>query len=76
MDSDNLALTLQGQGFCYNINEIEGNFSETYSKTIYVNWINDGLVKVNIISKKKYNKELNKMIDFISNDFDDAEIMD
>ena len=75
MNSDNLALTLQGQGFCYNIDEIEGNFSEAYSKTLYGKWINYGLVKVNIISKKEYKKELNKMIDFISNDFDDAEIM-
>ena len=74
--SDNLVLTLQGRGFCYNIGEIEGNFSETYSKTIYENWINDGLVKLDIISKEEYKKELNKMIDFISKDFDDAKIMD
>ncbi len=78
MNSGNLILTLQGQGFCYSagdyLDEIEGNFSETHSKTIYENWIIDGLVKVDIISKEEYKKEVKKMIDFISKDFDDVEI--
>ena len=79
MDSDNLALTLQGQGFCYSagdyLDEIEGIFSETYSKTIYEKWINNGTTKVDIISKDEYKKEVNKMVNFILNDFDDASII-
>lgn len=78
MTSDNFALTLFGQGFCYRngdyLDDINGNFSETYSKTIYENWIIDGLVKVDIISKDEYKNEVNKMLDFISKDFDDVEI--
>ena len=80
MDSNKFALTLQGQGFCYSagdyLDEIEGNFSEIYSKTIYENWINDGTTKVDIISKDEYKKEVNKMIDFISKDFDDVETIE
>lgn len=80
MDSDKLALTLQGQGFCYSagdyLYEIEGNFSEIYSKTLYENWINDGTTKVDIISKDEYKKEVNKMVNFILNDFDDVETIE
>ena len=76
--SDNLALTLHGQGFRYlagdYLDDIEGNFSETYSKTIYENWITDGLVKLDIISKEEYKKEVNKMVNFITKDFDDVEV--
>lgn len=77
IDSDNLSLTLQGQGFRYctgdYLDDIEGNFSETYSKTIYENWLIDGLVKIDIISKDEYKKQVNKMINFISKDFEDVE---
>ena len=80
MDSNKIALTLQGQGFCYSagdyLDEIEGNFSETYSKTIYENWINDGTTKVDIISKDEYKKEVNKMANFILSDFDDVETIE
>ena len=80
MDSDKLALTLQGQGFCYSagdyLDEIEGNFSETYSKTIYEKWLNNGTTKVDIISKDEYKKEVNKMANFILNDFDDVETIE
>ena len=79
-DSNKFALTLQGQGFFYSagdyLDEIEGNFSETYSKTIYEKWINNGTTKVDIISKDEYKKEVNKMIDFISKDFDDVETIE
>ena len=78
IDSDNLVLILQGQGFRYSdgsyLDDIDGNFSELYRKIIYENQINDGTIKVDIISKDEYKKEVKKMIDFISEDLDDVEV--
>ena len=80
MDSDKFALKLQGQGFCYSagdyLDEIEGNFSEIYSTTIFENWLNNGTIKVSLISKDEYKNEVNKMLDFISKDFDDVEVIE
>ena len=80
MDSDKFALKLQGQGFRYiagdYLDEIEGNFSEIYSTTIFENWLNNGTIKVNLISKDEYKNEVNKMLDFISKDFDDVEVIE
>ena len=80
MDSDKFALKLQGQGFRYiagdYLDEIEGNFSEIYSTTIFENWLNNGTIKVSLISKDEYKNEVNKMLDFISKDFDDVEVIE
>lgn len=78
MDFDNISFTLQGQGFCYSngeyLAERKGNFSDTYKKIIYDNWINNGTIKIDIISKAEYRKEVNQMLDFILHDFNDDEM--
>lgn len=78
-DKDNITFRLSGQGFYYNDSDEPvlkgGNFSKSYEKELSEKIINDGTIKVDIISKDEYIEEAKKMEKFFSNNFEDIKLM-
>ena len=65
--------TFQGQGFSYHDgagDNIDGQFSNFFDKMISKNQIDDGLIRIDILSKNKYEEEMRNMIEFISDYYD------
>ena len=78
-DKDNISFNVFGQGFYYNDSDEPyfkgGNFSKSYEKELSEKIINDGTVKIEIISKDEYIEEAKKMEKFFSNNFEDIKLM-
>lgn len=67
--------TLQGPGFSYNTNngyidDIGGTFSEVFNRVIHKSQIDNGSIRIDILTKDQYEEEMRNMIEFISNYYD------
>lgn len=61
--------TFQGQGFSYHdgaYNNIGGQFSNFFDKMISKNQIDDGLIRIDILTEDQYKEEMRNMIEFMS----------
>ena len=66
--------TFQGQGFSYHDggyeDNIDGQFSNFFDKMITKNQIDNGLIRIDILTEDQYKEEMRNMIEFRSNYYD------
>lgn len=68
---NSICFTFQGQGFSYHdggyADNIDGLFSNFFNRIITKNQIDNGLIRIDILTEDQYKEEMRNMIEFMSN---------